>query len=95
MMPLAMASDPMEVFVSVYPVACWKAGPTWSCNRSCNEPADSTSTGPEAEGEAPTEAGSTVVSTQKASGAAAAAAIHRSARAPGFLSAQRVDIRTR
>ena len=77
-MPLAIASDPMEVSLSVYPVACWKAGPTCCCSRSCKEPADSTSTGPEGRGEAAAETGPSVAATERPSDSAAPAVIHRS-----------------
>ena len=94
-MPLAIASDPMEVLSSVYPVAAWKAGATCCCSRSCNEPADSTSTGPEARGDAAAETGPMVLATQRPSDTAAATAVHRSRKAPNVRREYRVDMPTR
>ena len=94
LIPLAIASDPMEVLFSVYPVARWKAGATCSCITFCNEPADNTSTGPEGRGEAAAESGPGVVTTERPSDTTAATAVHRRA-APDLGREYRVDMPTR
>ena len=95
LMPLAIASEPIEVSLSVYPVARSKAGPTCSCSRSCNEPADSTSTGPEDKGDAPAEPGFSAANAQIPSEAAAAVVNHRSGTALDFCGEHCVDMPTR
>ena len=93
LIPLAIASDPMEVSLSVYPVAFWKAGPICCCSRSCNEPADSTSTGPEGKGDAAAERGTSA--GPRRDRATLRAAIQRGRMAPDLRLEYQVSMPTR